>query len=112
MHVVELVVAELEEIFAVVVLRIDQVRIAEAVVGVSVDAVVADADLAPIAEIPAEVDVGFRLAIAKVGDLEILHVDRQVARLDPDGGRREPGRERIERLVELAGDLRVAPTCT
>ena len=67
-HVVELVVAELEEILAVVVLRLNEIGIAEIVVGQAVDPVHADANFAPIAEVAPDVEVAFDFSIAKVSD--------------------------------------------
>ena len=108
MHIVQTVVAELEEVLAEVVLRIHQVRVAPARTGRTVEAVVTRANLAPAAEIAAEINVGFRFTVAKARDLDIVAVDRQIVRLDARARRHEPGPRRRERLIEFAEHLRVA----
>ena len=67
-----------------------------------------DTDLPPVAEIAAEIEVAFHLPIAKIRDLTVIRVDRQIARLDARARRDEPGAVGIERLIELADDLGVA----
>jgi len=55
-HIIELVVAELEEELAVVVLLLHEVRIAEPDPGRAVGAVKSGANLTPIAEVAADVE--------------------------------------------------------
>ena len=69
---------------------------------------VADADLAPIAEGTADVERGLRLAITIVRHLDVVGVKLQISRLDAQAGRDEPGARLIQRLIELALHFRIA----
>ena len=110
MHVVELVVAELEEEFAVVVLRCStrsglpkRTRVS------AVDAVEPDADFAPIAEIAAEVEIAPRLRGRENPRLADSSTKIGRSRASTRAlGATNHGPRRVERLVELADDLRVA----
>ena len=109
MHVVEPVVAELEEVLAVVVLRLHQRRIAVAHAGRRRWCGGTRRGSRPScrgcgrSRMSASASRSRKSATSVVVD-----VDRQIARLDARARRHEPGARRIERLIELADHLRIA----